>query len=69
SKAELMYQRALMICEKAFGAENPHPLLAMILDDYAQLLRHTKRVAEAKILEERAQAIQTQYAQKSTTDS
>lgn len=60
SKAELFFQRALKIYEESFGEEYPHPSMAEILDDYARLLRHTKRMDEAIGLEMRAKAIRNQ---------
>ncbi len=68
SKAEPLYRRAVKIYEKSFR-EEPHPTLALILDDYAQLLRQAKRTVEANDLKGRAEAIQTQLSSKSTTES
>ena len=54
-EAESLYQRSLTIREKALGPE--HPSVANSLENYAALLRKTKRNAEADRLEKRAKAI------------
>jgi tetratricopeptide (TPR) repeat protein len=69
SKAESCYQQALMIYEKVFGAEYPHPRLARTLHNYAVLLKRTKRTVEASELEERAKTMQAIYTQENAADS
>jgi hypothetical protein len=51
----------LVIYEKALGPG--HPDIASILQNYADLLRRTKREAEAKKLEARVQAIRAKHGQ------
>jgi tetratricopeptide (TPR) repeat protein len=46
AEAELLYRRALAICEKSFGPD--HPNLATSLINLAQLLQRTNRLAEAE---------------------
>jgi tetratricopeptide (TPR) repeat protein len=60
-KAEEMLQRALKDREKALGPD--HPLVVEVLLYQAALLRQTERVAEAKKLEARAQAITVRHAE------
>src|SRR5947199_589516 len=52
SEAEPLMRRALAIDEKSFGTE--HPNVAIDLNDLAQLLRHSNRLAEAEPLMRRA---------------
>ena len=54
-EAEPLYRRALAIDEKSFGPE--HPNVATDLDNLAELLRATNRLAEAQPLYRRALAI------------
>jgi tetratricopeptide (TPR) repeat protein len=54
-EAEPFYQRALALLEKVRGRE--HPELLGTLTGYAALLRKTGRKAEAKQLDDRAEAI------------
>ena len=54
-KAEPLYRRALAIWEKAFGPE--HPNVAIRLNNLAELLSATNRLAEAEPLYRRALAI------------
>ena len=55
AKAESLYGQALTIQERTLGVDASE--VATILDDYAALLRQTGRIAEARVLEERAAAI------------
>ncbi|MDT7043781.1 tetratricopeptide repeat protein [Candidatus Nitronereus thalassa] len=55
-KAERLYQEALLIKEQLHGPH--HPDLAIILHQYAALLRDAQRVQEATELEQRARQIQ-----------
>jgi tetratricopeptide repeat protein len=48
-------KRALVIDEKSYGPE--HPKVAIRLNNLAQLLKNTNRLAEAEPLDRRAQAI------------
>lgn len=57
--AEPLYQRALAIVEKALGSD--HPDLAVMLDNYAALLRKTDREAEAEKMDARAKAIRAKH--------
>jgi hypothetical protein len=52
--------RAVAIREKALGPE--HPDVAMVLENYARLLREMKRGAAARELEARTQAIRAAHA-------
>ena len=54
-KAEEQYKRALSIKEKTSGPN--HPDVAIILNKYASLLRHTHRNEEADHLARRASQI------------
>ncbi len=58
SKAEMVYQRALALKENSTGPE--HPDVALILENYARLLKTANRQAEALPLESRARAIRAQ---------
>ena len=60
AQAEPLFQRALVISEKALGPE--HPDVAKVLENYAGLLREMKRSAGAGELEARAQAIRAAHA-------
>ncbi len=53
--AEPLYKRSLAIWEMALGPE--HPDVATSLENYAALLRQTKRADEAERMEARAKAI------------
>ena len=59
SKAEMVYQRALALKENSTGPE--HPDVALILENYARLLKTANRQAEALPLESRARAIRAHY--------
>lgn len=61
-KAEQQYQRALMLKERIAGPN--HPDIATILYEYAALLRDANRHREAENLVARANAIMTQYRQR-----
>ena len=58
--ANSIYQRALEIREKALGPDQPD--VATSLENYAVLLRETKRGPAARNLEERAKAIRAKHA-------
>ncbi len=60
-EAEALYERSLAIGEKALGAE--HPDVAQSLENYAALLRKTRRGAEAENMEARAKAIRAKHAE------
>jgi len=62
-KAEEMYQEALALKEHANGPE--HQDIAMILHQYAALLRDARRLQEATALEHRARQIQASHPQQS----
>lgn len=62
AEVEPLHKRALAIWEKALEPE--HPAVATSLENYADLLRKTGRVSEAKEMEARAQAIQAKRAQR-----
>jgi len=55
TRAEPLYARALAIEEKSLGTDAPE--LAVILQDYAELLRRTGRIEGAEGLERRARAL------------
>ncbi len=57
AKAESCFQRAQTIYENTFGVEYPHPQYIRILDDYAAVLRKSKRSKEAAELEERSKTL------------
>ena len=59
--AEPLYERALAIKEKAFGAQ--HPNVATSLENYAALLRETGREAEVEKMQTRAKTIRAEHAQ------
>lgn len=59
AKAEPLFQSALSIAESSLGTGNR--LVAIILFEYAALLRKTKRKNEAKVLETRAQTIRQSH--------
>ncbi len=59
--------RALAIDEKVYGLE--HPEVATDLENYAALLRATKRKGEAAKLEERARAIRAKHALENPAES
>ncbi len=61
AEAEPLYQRSLVIYEKALGPE--HPYVAQGLANYAGLLRKTGRSEEAQEMVARAQAIQAKHAE------
>ena len=60
-KAEGMYQEALSLKEHVNGPE--HPDVAIILHQYAALLRDAHRLQEATVLEHRARQIQASHNQ------
>ncbi len=60
AEAEPLLRRVLVIVEKALEPE--HPNVTTVLENYAVLLRKTKRKAEAAKLEDRAQAIRAKHA-------
>jgi len=60
-KAEGMYQEALLLKEHVNGPE--HQDVAMILHQYADLLREASRLEEATALEHRARQIQASHNQ------
>ncbi len=60
AEAEPLYQRALVIFEKALGPN--HPNVATSLENYAAVLRKTGRTTEAVKLEARANAIRAKHA-------
>jgi tetratricopeptide (TPR) repeat protein len=55
TEAEPLMRRALAVSEKSFGTE--HPVVAVSLNNLAQLLKATNRLAEAEPLMRRALAI------------
>jgi Tetratricopeptide repeat len=55
SKAEPLLKRALAVIEEARGPH--HSDVSAALENYAVLLRKTKRLSEAEKLEERAMSI------------
>ncbi len=59
AEAEPLYQRSLAILEKTLGPE--HPNVALSLENYAALLRKTKREDKAEGMEARARAIRVKY--------
>jgi tetratricopeptide (TPR) repeat protein len=61
AKAEPLLKRALAIREKALGLK--YPYVAIVLENYAELLRKLKRSTEAAPLEARAKAIQAAHKQ------
>jgi ABC-type phosphate transport system auxiliary subunit len=60
-KAEGIYQEALSLKEHVNGPE--HQDVAMILHQYAALLREARRLQEATALEHRARQIQASHNQ------
>jgi hypothetical protein len=61
AEAEPLYQRSLVIWEKALGPE--HPDMATILEKYAAMLRETEREDKAEEMEARAHAIRAKHAE------
>ncbi len=61
TEAEPLFQRALMNLTRAVGPE--HPDVAMMLENYARMLRVLNRHDEAEKMEARAQAIRAKHAQ------
>ncbi len=64
-EADPLYKRALGIREKALGLE--HPDVATSLENYASLLRMTKREYQVAKLEARAKAIRAKHARENPT--
>ena len=60
AEAEPLHQRALSIVEEALGLEHPH--VAIVLENYAVLLRETGRSAEADTLDTRVKLIRAKHA-------
>ena len=60
AEAEPLFQRPLVILEKALGPE--HPNVGTSLENYAALLRETGRTAEEDKMEARAKAIRAKRA-------
>ncbi|MEE8199821.1 MAG: tetratricopeptide repeat protein [Candidatus Acidoferrales bacterium] len=60
-QAEPLYRRALAIREKILGPD--HPRVALVLENYATLLRQTGREPQAAEMEARATAIRAKHAQ------
>ena len=60
-EAEPLFKRALAIYEKALGPD--HPIVAMSLENFADLLRRTGRDDEADELEASAKAIRAKDAE------
>jgi hypothetical protein len=63
AQAEQLFLRALIINEQALGPE--HPLMAIILQNYASLLLETGREDEATDPQMRAQSIWSKRAARS----
>jgi hypothetical protein len=61
-----LYKRSLGICEKALG--EIHPLVALVLENYAGLLRRMQRDAEAEEMFARAKAIQDEHARRNRVE-
>ena len=61
-EAEVFYKRALAVWEKALGPN--HLDLASSLENYAALLRATRRESEALERERRAQEVRAKHAEK-----
>ncbi len=61
TEAEPLYQRALLVLSRAVGPE--HPDVAMMLENYARMLRVLNRHDEAEKMEARATAIRGTHAQ------
>ena len=62
AEAEPLYKRILAIVEKTSGAG--HPMVAVVLEYYARLLRKMNREAEAADLESRAKEIRAKAGKK-----
>ena len=60
-EAEPLHKRALAIVEKALGSE--HPILADVLDSYAELKHATGHPQDAAIMAARAKVIRARHAQ------
>ena len=60
--AEPLFQQALAICEQALPLD--HPDTAIILKNYAYLLREMNRPGEAQRLEQRAKAMRARLSSK-----
>lgn len=58
--AEKLYQRAWGLVEKTLGQQ--HPMMAEVLECYADLLRRTNRSAEGIAMKKRAEAIWKAYS-------
>ena len=63
--AEPLCRRALTILTKALGAD--HPNVALMLENYADLLRKMNREGEAEKMETRAKAIRAKHGQENPT--
>ncbi len=59
SEAEPLYERPLVISEKALGPE--HPQVALLLENCAYLLKEMNREAEAAEMEARAKEIRAKH--------
>ena len=55
-----LYPRAIAIVEKALGPD--HPTLAVLMENYAVVLRRAHRDAEALEMDERARDIRTRHS-------
>ena len=53
--SEALYQQALGLMERAVG--QGHPALAEVFENYAALLRKTRRQSQAEAMERRAEAV------------
>ena len=60
-KAEAIYREAISLKEQVYGPD--HQDIALILNQYAALLRDARRVQEATALEHRARQIQASQSQ------
>ncbi|HEY9869691.1 MAG TPA: tetratricopeptide repeat protein [Candidatus Obscuribacterales bacterium] len=62
AEAEKAKKRALAIVQRAYGPE--HPAVANCLEEYAELLRQSRRHQEGSQCEERARAIRAAQGRK-----
>jgi hypothetical protein len=63
-RAEPLYMRAVATGEQSLGQD--HASLAVLLENYATLLRRTERDTYAFTIQTRARAIRARYAQQSS---
>jgi len=66
AEAEPLYKRSLTIWQKALGPD--HPNVAIVLENYAVLLRAVRRDKDAEEMEARAAAIRAKHARQNSAE-